>query len=163
VVHQSYSQLSQALSIFSSEQPTSRSRVSACWSTPTARCYRHIPISINSIISNTIKRGGMEVGSGWCICTVGTSAHPVLSLFPLSGCLLAHFIDCARARRHNNLALLQQYGNNAWRVHNYLLEADAKKAEKLLEELKEETTSLNRERKNNQVNHPRRTARRMRC
>jgi pre-mRNA-splicing factor SPF27 len=32
-----------------------------------------------------------------------------------------------------------------------LLEADAKKAEKLLEELKEETTSLNRDRKNTQV------------
>jgi pre-mRNA-splicing factor SPF27 len=53
--------------------------------------------------------------------------------------------------RHNNLALLQQYGNNAWRVHNYLLEADTKKAENLLEELKEQTTSLNRERKNTQV------------
>jgi hypothetical protein len=53
--------------------------------------------------------------------------------------------------RHNNLALLQQYGNNAWRVHNYLLEADTKKAESLLEELKERTTSLNRERKNTQV------------
>ena len=53
--------------------------------------------------------------------------------------------------RHNNLALLQQYGNNAWRVHNYLLEADTKKAENLLEELKERTTSLNRERKNSQV------------
>jgi pre-mRNA-splicing factor SPF27 len=52
---------------------------------------------------------------------------------------------------HNNLALLQQYGNNAWRVHNYLLEADTKKAENLLEELKERTTGLNRERKNNQV------------
>lgn len=59
-----------------------------------------------------------------------------------------------RAHRHNNLALLQQYGSNAWRVHNYLLEADAKKAEKLLEELKEQTTSLNRERKNAQVNRP---------
>ena len=53
--------------------------------------------------------------------------------------------------RHNNLALLQQYGNNAWRVHNYLLEADTKKVESLLEELKERTTSLNRERKNAQV------------
>jgi Breast carcinoma amplified sequence 2 (BCAS2) len=58
----------------------------------------------------------------------------------------------ARAQRHNNLALLQQYGSNAWRVHNYLLEADTKKAESLLEELKEQTTSLNRERKNSQVN-----------
>ncbi|KAI0271561.1 breast carcinoma amplified sequence 2 [Gloeopeniophorella convolvens] len=53
--------------------------------------------------------------------------------------------------RHSNLALLQQYGNNAWRIHNYLLEADAKKAEALLEELKEQTTSLNRDRKNTQT------------
>ena len=53
--------------------------------------------------------------------------------------------------RHNNLALLQQYGNNAWRVHNYLLEADTKKAENLLEELKERTTGVNRERKNTQA------------
>ncbi|KAI9445471.1 breast carcinoma amplified sequence 2-domain-containing protein [Lactarius indigo] len=53
--------------------------------------------------------------------------------------------------RHNNLALLQQYGSNAWRTHNYLLEADAKKAEKILEELKEQTTSLNRDRKNTQT------------
>jgi hypothetical protein len=140
--------------MFYSEQPASRSGVETCRSTPTARCYRHIPISINSIISDTIKRGGVEVGSGWCICTVGTSAHPVLLPFPLSDCLLA-YLHRLRPRRHNNLALLQQYGNNAWRVHNYLLEADAKKAEKLLEELKEKTTSLNRERKNNQVNHPR--------
>ena len=54
-------------------------------------------------------------------------------------------------RRHHNLALLQQYGANAWRVHNYLLEADVKAAEKLADGLKEETTSVNRERKNTQV------------
>ena len=54
-------------------------------------------------------------------------------------------------RRNNNLALLQQYGANAWRVHNYLLEADAKAAETLAEGLKEETTRVNRERKNTQV------------
>jgi hypothetical protein len=53
--------------------------------------------------------------------------------------------------RHNNLALLQQYGSNAWRTHNYFLEANVKNAEKLLEELKEQTTNLNRERKNSQV------------
>ncbi|KAI0307554.1 breast carcinoma amplified sequence 2 [Multifurca ochricompacta] len=52
--------------------------------------------------------------------------------------------------RHNNLALLQQYGSNAWRIHNHLLEADAKEAEKLLEELKDQTTNLNRDRKNTQ-------------
>jgi hypothetical protein len=32
-----------------------------------------------------------------------------------------------------------------------LLEADSKRAEKILEELKEQTTALNRERKNSQV------------
>jgi hypothetical protein len=32
-----------------------------------------------------------------------------------------------------------------------LLEADVKKAEKILEELKEQTTALNRDRKNSQV------------
>ncbi|KAH9982214.1 breast carcinoma amplified sequence 2 [Lactifluus volemus] len=53
--------------------------------------------------------------------------------------------------RHNNLALLQQYGSNAWRTHNYFLEANVKNAEKLLEELKEQTTNLNRERKNSQT------------
>ncbi|KAA1468557.1 breast carcinoma amplified sequence 2 [Dentipellis sp. KUC8613] len=53
--------------------------------------------------------------------------------------------------RHNNLALLQQYGSNAWRIHNYTLEADAKIAEKLLEELKERTTEVNRDRKNTQT------------
>ncbi|KAI0067833.1 BCAS2-domain-containing protein [Artomyces pyxidatus] len=53
--------------------------------------------------------------------------------------------------RHNNLALLQQYGSNAWRIHNYVLEADTKRAEKLLEELKEQTTDVNRDRKNAQT------------
>ena len=79
----------------------------------------------------------------WSISASGT----VFSLFGwLSPRLL---LICVSS--HNNLALLQQYGSNAWRVHNYLLEADAKKAERLLEELKEQTTSLNRERKNAQV------------
>src|ERR1700742_4689100 len=45
--------------------------------------------------------------------------------------------------RHNNLALLQQYGSNAWRIHNYLLEADTKNAETMLENLREQTTSVN--------------------
>ncbi|KAI0252636.1 breast carcinoma amplified sequence 2 [Lactifluus subvellereus] len=53
--------------------------------------------------------------------------------------------------RHNNLALLQQYGSNAWRIHNYLLETDTNKSEKLLEELKEQTTRLNRDRKKSQT------------
>ncbi|KAG1716347.1 hypothetical protein ID866_831 [Astraeus odoratus] len=53
--------------------------------------------------------------------------------------------------RHTNLALLQTYGANAWRINNYRLEETAKQAEKALEELKEQTTQLNRDRKNAQA------------
>ncbi|KAH7914496.1 breast carcinoma amplified sequence 2 [Hygrophoropsis aurantiaca] len=53
--------------------------------------------------------------------------------------------------RHTNLALLQTYGPNAWRIHNYLLEETAKQNEKTLENLKQLTTELNRERKNSQT------------
>lgn len=55
--------------------------------------------------------------------------------------------------RHTNLALLQTYGQNAWRVSNYLLEETAKQFETTLEELRQLTTELNRERKNSQVTH----------
>jgi hypothetical protein len=55
------------------------------------------------------------------------------------------------ANRHSNLALLQQYGTNAWRVHNYRLESEAKSMEKELEYLRQRTTEINRERKNFQV------------
>lgn len=51
----------------------------------------------------------------------------------------------------SNIALLQTYGPNAWRVHNYLLEATSKGLDKALEELKERTTEVNRERKQFQV------------
>ena len=51
----------------------------------------------------------------------------------------------------NNLSLLQTYGSNAWRIHNYLLEASAKQTEKALEELKDMTVEVNRQRKNDQV------------
>ena len=54
-------------------------------------------------------------------------------------------------RSHINLALLQQYGSNAWRIHNYLNEATAKNIEQTLEELKNLTTEVNRDRKNYQV------------
>jgi len=50
-----------------------------------------------------------------------------------------------------NLALLQTYGSNAWRIQNHLLEATAKQTEKALEELNELTVEVNRERKNTQV------------
>ena len=53
--------------------------------------------------------------------------------------------------RQQNLALLQTYGANAWRIQNYLLEATAKNVEKALEELREMTIEVNRERKNTQV------------
>lgn len=56
-----------------------------------------------------------------------------------------------REGRQTNLALLQNYGPNAWRVHNYLLEATAKNLEKELEENKQRTVEVNRERKNGQV------------
>lgn len=50
-----------------------------------------------------------------------------------------------------NATLLQTYGGNAWRIHNYLLEATAKQTEQALEELRELTVEVNRERKNMQV------------
>lgn len=53
--------------------------------------------------------------------------------------------------RQSNIALLQNYGPNAWRVHNYLLEATSKNLDKSLEELKELTVEVNRYRKNFQV------------
>ena len=53
--------------------------------------------------------------------------------------------------RQLNVALLQTYGANAWRLHNYLLEADVKVVDNAVEHLKEQTTEVNRERKNYQV------------
>ncbi|KAF8807226.1 breast carcinoma amplified sequence 2 [Phlegmacium glaucopus] len=52
--------------------------------------------------------------------------------------------------RQNNLSLLQTYGANAWRTHNYLLEATVNQVEKALEELKDLTVEVNRQRKNDQ-------------
>ncbi|KAF8203250.1 breast carcinoma amplified sequence 2-domain-containing protein [Pholiota molesta] len=52
--------------------------------------------------------------------------------------------------RQQNLALLQTYGPNAFRIQNYLLEATVKQTEKTLEELKELIVEVNRERKNTQ-------------
>ncbi|CDO70280.1 hypothetical protein BN946_scf184942.g80 [Trametes cinnabarina] len=53
--------------------------------------------------------------------------------------------------RQTNLSLLHQYGPNAWRIHNYLNEASAKNVEKALEDLKNLTVEVNRERKNFQI------------
>ncbi|KAF8591973.1 breast carcinoma amplified sequence 2 [Ramaria rubella] len=53
--------------------------------------------------------------------------------------------------RHSNLSLLQTYGPNSWKIHNYLLESSATRLEKALEQLKERTVEVNRERKNDQT------------
>ncbi|KAJ7597635.1 Pre-mRNA-splicing factor SPF27 [Mycena floridula] len=53
--------------------------------------------------------------------------------------------------RQTNLTLLQTYGSNAWRIHNYLMETTAKQTEKALEDLQQLTVDLNRERKNSQT------------
>jgi len=53
--------------------------------------------------------------------------------------------------RNTNGALLQQYGANAWKVHNYRLEMVGKYVEKALEEMNERITEVNRSRKNLQL------------
>ncbi|KAF7319989.1 hypothetical protein MKEN_00782800 [Mycena kentingensis (nom. inval.)] len=53
--------------------------------------------------------------------------------------------------RQTNLQLLQTYGSNAWRIHNYLLESTVKQTEQALEQMKELTVEVNRERKNTQT------------
>jgi len=50
--------------------------------------------------------------------------------------------------RETNISLLQTYGANAWKIHNYLLESQATRLEKAVEEVKEEVTVVNRDRKN---------------
>ena len=57
--------------------------------------------------------------------------------------------------RQQNLALLQTYGSNAWRIQNHLLEATTKQTENAVEELKELVVEVNRERKNMQVKQER--------
>ena len=57
-------------------------------------------------------------------------------------------------RRLETLGLLQNYGSNAWKLHNYVLEADARSVEAELERARERVTEINRERKNNQVRLP---------
>ncbi|KAH6917544.1 Pre-mRNA-splicing factor SPF27 [Coprinopsis sp. MPI-PUGE-AT-0042] len=65
-------------------------------------------------------------------------------------------VDNARAQlqhqriRQTNAALLQNYGSNAFRIQNYLLEATVKQVETISENLKQATVDVNRERKNDQ-------------
>lgn len=46
---------------------------------------------------------------------------------------------------------MQQYGANAWRVHNYRLEVVGKSLDKELEEINDRITDVNRARKNEQA------------
>lgn len=50
-----------------------------------------------------------------------------------------------------NLELLQKYGANAWRVHNYQLENDLANIKKNTEHLRNQILEINRERKNDQT------------
>ncbi|KAI8073498.1 Pre-mRNA-splicing factor SPF27 [Gilbertella persicaria] len=50
-----------------------------------------------------------------------------------------------------NLELLQTYGANAWRVHNYQLEADLALIKSNTEQLRNQILEINRERKNDQT------------
>jgi Breast carcinoma amplified sequence 2 (BCAS2) len=59
--------------------------------------------------------------------------------------------DVSTNDRHTNLSLLQAYGSNSWKIHNYLLESNATRLEKAVEQLKERTVEVNRDRKNDQV------------
>lgn len=63
--------------------------------------------------------------------------------------ILKNYIQLINSQ--DNLTLLQQYGSNSWRVRNYLLESTCSAVEKLLEEVKERTTDVNRSRKKSQV------------
>jgi pre-mRNA-splicing factor SPF27 len=51
-----------------------------------------------------------------------------------------------------NLELLQKYGANAWRLHNYQLEHESQQYQKILEEYKQNILDLNKQRKTEQVN-----------
>lgn len=53
--------------------------------------------------------------------------------------------------RQTNVSLLQTYGSNAWKIHNYQLESTANLVEKALQDLQELTVEVNRDRKNHQV------------
>lgn len=49
--------------------------------------------------------------------------------------------------RHDNLSLLESHGKNAWLIGNYQLEEVLGRTEKELQEVKEATDALNRERR----------------
>lgn len=49
------------------------------------------------------------------------------------------------------MELLQKYGANAWRVHNYQLENDLADIKRKTEELRNKIVEINKERKNDQL------------
>ncbi|CAG8528200.1 5366_t:CDS:2 [Diversispora eburnea] len=53
--------------------------------------------------------------------------------------------------RSYNLELLQKYGANAWRVHNFQLEHELQQYQKTLEEYKQNILELNKQRKSEQL------------
>ncbi|KAH9060843.1 breast carcinoma amplified sequence 2 [Lactarius vividus] len=122
--------------------------------------HPRVPPAVELFVNNPLLAAELgRVGARKPLTAIDTSRYQLTSssTTPSSDEEWKAALDNAHAQlehqriRHNNLALLQQYGSNAWRTHNYLLEADAQKAEKILEELKEQTTSLNRDRKNTQT------------
>lgn len=50
-----------------------------------------------------------------------------------------------------NLELLQKFGANAWRLHNYQLEQQLKQTQRATEESRQRIVELNRQRKAEQV------------
>jgi len=50
-----------------------------------------------------------------------------------------------------NLELLQKYGANAWRLHNYQLEHELQQYQMTLDEYKQNILDLNKQRKADQV------------
>lgn len=57
----------------------------------------------------------------------------------------------AQLVRSENVSLLKTYGVNAWRLHAFNVEADAKRAEAALEQVEQETNALNRVRRDAQL------------
>jgi len=80
----------------------------------------------------------------------GTIRTPAVTVRPLSH-FLFYKVLMRGLGRNTNGALLQQYGANAWKVHNYRLEMVGKYVEKAIEEMNERIAEINRSRKNSQV------------
>jgi pre-mRNA-splicing factor SPF27 len=53
-----------------------------------------------------------------------------------------------------NLELINQFGANAWKLHNFQLEAEVKRLQEELQRRKQEIQDLNKQRKLDQVRRP---------